>query len=70
MFIILVMAHSEDLKVRKTVEWRLAFSGSAGTSRHPSSRQQTIEVCEDVLHVTKATYEPTSEKNGKSSTLI
>ena len=44
--------------------WSLSFIGKAGSSRHPSSRRQTIEVVEDLLHVKKATYEPDSIMKG------
>ena len=44
--------------------WCLSFIGKAGSSRHPSSRRQTIEVAEDLLHVKKAIYEPDSTIKG------
>ena len=44
--------------------WCLSFVGKAGSSRHPSSRRQTIEVFDDLLHVKKANYEPDSTTNG------
>ena len=44
--------------------WCLSFVGKAGSSRHQSSRRQTIEVLEDLLHVKKAIYEPDSTIKG------
>ena len=44
--------------------WCLSFFGKTGSSRHPSSRRQTIEVVEDLIHVKKATYEPDSIMKG------
>merc|ERR1712156_1276205 len=47
--------------------WCLSFVGKAGNSRHTSSRRQTIEVVEDLLHVKKAIYEPDSIMKGYAS---
>ena len=58
------MVLMNNKKVCKTQNWALSFTGNAGSSRHPSSRQQTIEVWEDTLHVKKAVYEPLSNAHG------
>ena len=52
--------------MKKTKPWRLVFTGNSGSSRHPSSRRQTVEVWEDTLHVKHAIYEPFSKTDGKS----
>ena len=51
-------------KVPNSESWCLSFIGKAGSSRHPSSRRQTIEVVEDLLQVKKAIYEPDSIVKG------
>ena len=56
-------------ELEKTKNWSLVFTGSGGSSRHPTSRQQTIEVLEDVLHVKRAIYEPSSKNDGNSTNI-
>merc|ERR1712223_2311808 len=60
-------AASDQEKVSNSKSWCLSFVGKAGSSRHPSSRRQTIEVLEDLLHVKKAIYEPDSTIKGYSA---
>ena len=60
------MVAIEETSMKKTKPWRLVFTGNSGSSRHPSSRRQTVEVWEDTLHVKHAIYEPFSKTDGKS----
>ena len=60
------MVEIEETSMKKTKPWRLVFTGNAGSSRHPSSRRQTVDVWEDTLHVKHAIYEPFSKTDGKS----
>ena len=59
-----IEAALDQEKVSNSKSWCLSFVGKAGSSRHPSSRRQTIEVVEDLLHVKKAIYEPETTMKG------
>ena len=59
-----IMVASNSKEACKSKNWSLVFTGNSGSTRHPSSRQQTIEVCENFLHVKKANYEPLPNADG------
>ena len=61
------MVAIQETSMKKTKPWRLVFTGNAGSSRHPSSRRQTVDVWDDTLYVKHAIYEPFSESDGKST---